>query len=135
MFGPYTLVCVLTLGVYFLGVAGDHFTTGYIVSSPGGGRELSPLYRLLKDRLTTQQFVDLSSVIKGVGGMFFFIVAPSLIVLPALVVCTAPTFNMFWLWKAERARESSSPSLGPLVHPAKQWEAEGREPAPDEVQV
>lgn len=123
MFGPYTLVSVLTLGVYFLGVLGDHFTTGYITSSPGGGKELSPLYRLLKDRLTIHQFVDLSSVIKAVGGVFFFIVVPSMIVLPALLVCTAPTFNMFWLWKSQRVIASPSKDSRPLDYPKGRWEA------------
>ncbi len=101
--GPYTLEAVLILAVYFIGAAGDHFTTGYIVTAPGGGQELSPLYNLLKNRITIQAFVNLSFVIKAVGGLLFFMIAPSLMILPALVVCAAPTFNMFWLWNAQRA--------------------------------
>jgi hypothetical protein len=112
LFGPYTFVSFLTLGVYFIGMAGDHFTTGYIISTPEGGQEHSPLYRLLRDRITLQQFVNLSSVIKAVGGMFCFLVVPSLMIIPAFMVCTAPTFNMFWLWKDGRTRTNPTGSSG-----------------------
>jgi len=102
VFGPYGAVDILTLAVFFIEVAGDHFTTGYITSSPEGGNELSPLYRLLKTRVSIHDFINLSSCIKAVLGLFIFAFSPSIMIFPTLLVCSAPTFNMFWLWRAER---------------------------------
>ena len=99
----------MTLAVFFVAAAGDHFTTDYIAATPGEARELSPLYNLLKNRLTIHEFVNLSSAIKVVGGLVIFVVAPFVMIVPALLVCTAPTFNMFCLWNRERRHMSSAP--------------------------